>query len=79
MVFERFVLPIVLKEYLLIYTEAKASEGDSPRMSENIIFCHNGNEDASFFDLKIEIRGGVKQSNYSTYAGVIRYVSYLRL
>jgi len=38
-------LPIFQKEYS--YKEAKASEGDSPRMSENTISCHNGNGDAS--------------------------------
>jgi len=44
-VFERFLLPIVQKECLQ-YKEAKASEGDSPRMSENTVSCHNGNGDA---------------------------------
>jgi len=46
-------LQIVLKEYLLKYKEAKASEGNSPRMSENAISCHNGNEDASKEGLKL--------------------------
>jgi hypothetical protein len=45
-VFERFLLPIVQKKYLYC-KEAKASEGDSPRMSENTISCHNGNGNAS--------------------------------
>jgi hypothetical protein len=44
-VFERFLLQIVQKEFL--YKEAKTSEGDSPSPpqaeSENTIYCHNGN------------------------------------
>ncbi len=36
MVFERLFLPIVLQQNIK-YQEAKSSEGDSPRMSENAI------------------------------------------
>ncbi len=39
-VFERFLLPIVNKKYSN-NKEAKASQGDSPRMSENTISCLN--------------------------------------
>ena len=45
-VFERILLPIVQKNIYNVERQ-KPRKGDSPRMSEDTISCHNGNGDAS--------------------------------